>query len=278
MQSHDELLKGIIDIHIHSAPDVRERRLSDIELAREAARVGAKAIVIKSHVVPTMDRAFIAEQVVPGIRVFGGLTLNAHVGGINPLAVITAIKMQAKLIWLPTSYSANERKRQGASDGVETVVDSKVVPELIDVLRLVAQHNVVLCTGHLTPYEIQVVVEEAKKQGVNKIVVNHPEWPTVAMSLEEQQNLVSYGVYFERCYARSLGGGKYESNLARNLQAIEKIGYESTIIATDGGQVENPLWSQALGEYLSYMLKAGISQTQLDTMTKVNPAGLLDLA
>lgn len=273
----EQLLKGVIDIHIHTSPDVRQRRLDDIELATEARRVGARAIVIKSHVVPTMDRALIAERIVPGVRVFGGITLNAHVGGINPLAVETAIKMQAKLVWLPTSYSANERGRLGANDGVKVVEDGKVVPSLLEVLKIVAKHDVILCTGHSTPRETQIIIDEAKKQGVNKIVVNHPEWRSVDMSIEEQKSLVSYGVYFERCYARALGGGKYDKNFKRNLEAIEKVGYDSTIIATDGGQVENPVWSEALGEYLDFMLKSGISQQQLDQMTKYNPAKLLGL-
>ena len=274
---YESLLKDVIDIHIHTSPDVRQRRLNDIELAVEAKRVGARAIVIKSHVVPTMDRAAIAETVVPGIRVFGGLTLNAHVGGLNLLAVETALKMNAKFIWLPTSYSANERSRSQATDGVEVVKNGKAVPVLRDIFQLVAASDAALCTGHSTPKETQILVEEAKKQGVKKIIVNHPEWRTVDMSLEEQKNLVSEGVYFERCYARALGGGQYDKNFQRNLEAIEKIGYQSTIIATDGGQVENPLWSEALGEYLDFLLKAGISQEQLDHMVKRNPALILGL-
>ena len=276
MADTDKLLQGVIDIHIHTNPDIRGRRLNDIELATEARRVGARAIVIKSHLVTTMDRAAIARVVVPEIDIFGGIVLNPHVGGLNAIAVDTAIKLGAKFVWLPTSFSANERKHQGKSDGIETVVDGKVVPALLPILKMVAEADVALATGHLTPAESLVVVEEARKQGVKKIVINHPEWMTVNMSIDDQKRLSQFDVFFERCYARNVGG-KYDKNFRRNLDAMEVLGFDSTIVATDGGQVENPMWSDALAEYIGFLLQAGVPQAALDQMTKVNPAKMLGL-
>lgn len=276
MTDTEKLLQGVIDIHIHTNPDIRVRRLNDIELATEAKRVGARAIVIKSHLVTTMDRATIARVAVPGIEVFGGIVLNPHVGGLNAIAVDTAIKLGAKFVWLPTSFSANERKHQGKSDGIETVVDGKVVPALLPILKMVAEADVALATGHLTPAESLVVVEEARKQGVRKIVVNHPEWMTVDMSIDDQKRLAEFDVFFERCYARNVGG-KYDKNFRRNLDAMEALGFESTIVATDGGQVENPVWSEALAEYIAFLLQSGVPRADVDRMTKANPAKVLGL-
>ena len=277
MTNTEKLLQGVIDIHIHTNPDIRVRRLNDIELANEARRVGARAIVIKSHLVTTMDRAAITRFAVPGIEVFGGIVLNPHVGGLNAIAVETALKLGAKFVWLPTSFSANERKRQGKSDGVETVVDGKVVPALLPILKMVAEADVALATGHLTPAESLVVVEEARKQGVRKIVVNHPEWMTVDMSIDDQKRLAQFDVFFERCYARNVGG-KYDKNFRRNLDAMEALGFDSTILATDGGQIENPAWSEALAEYIGFLVDAGVPQEAIDRMTKVNPASVLGLS
>jgi len=276
MSDRENLLAGVIDIHIHTSPDVRERRLDDLALAAEAKRVGARAIVIKSHVVPTMDRAWIAERATPGVRVFGGIVLNPHVGGLNPVAVETAIRMGAKIVWLPTSWAANERRRQGRDDGVETVVDGKVVPALQPILNLVAAGDVALATGHLSAAESLVVVEEARKRGVERIIVNHPEWTTVDMSIAEQKTLAEFGVYFERCYARN-AGGKYDKNFRRNLDAMEVLGFDTTIVATDGGQVENPMWSEALAEYIAFLLDAGVPSQAVEVMTKRNPARVLGL-
>ena len=272
----EALLEGVIDIHIHTNPDVRKRRLDDLELAAEARRVKARAVVIKAHFLPTMDRAAIAQKATPGIEVYGGLVLNPHVGGLNRLAVDTALKLGARIIWLPTSWSSNERLRHGKSDGVVCVRDGQVVPELIDILSMIAERNVALATGHLTPEEILIVVEEAKKRGVQKIVINHPEWTTVDMPIAMQKTLAPYGVFFERCYARNVGG-KYESNFRCNLEAMEAVGFESTIVATDGGQTENPIWSEALASYIDFLLQAGVPHEAVRRMTVENPARVLGL-
>jgi len=271
-------LTGVIDMHIHSAPDIRKRSLDDIQLSREAKRVGVRAIVIKSHLVPTMDRAWLVNQINPDVKMFGSITLNHPVGGINPYAVDTALNLGAKIVWMPTVWSSKHRELTGKSGGIDTVRDGKVVPALVDVLKLIAEKNAILATGHLSSEEIFVVVEEARKQGVEKIVITHPEFFVVNMSIQEQKRMVEdYQVYLERCYAQPIGGGKYKSNLADNVRAIEEVGYESTIVSTDGGQVENPIWSQALTEYIQYLTDHHIPQYAIDTMTKRNPAKMLDL-
>lgn len=277
IQEREALLQGVIDLHIHTKPDVRPRKFSDIELAQEAARVGARAVVIKSHHVPTADRAYLAETVAPGVRVFGGITLNPSVGGLNPAAVETAIKLGAKIVWLPTIWSAHERKLAGKSDGVESVVNGRIVPALVSILELIARYDVALATGHLSPAEIITVVDKAKTVGVNKIIVNHPEWWSTKLSLSEQKNLVPYGVFFERCYVLRQPGQNFEKNFANALQAIESVGYESTILATDVGQIENPVWSEAFSEYIAYLLAAGLPPKIMDKMTKDYPAQLLGL-
>src|SRR6266508_3906304 len=95
-------LTGTIDLHIHSAPDVGPRKMDDLEVARQAAQRGMRAILLKSHWTLTADRAYLVEKVVSGIRVFGGLALNQSVGGFNPAAVEVALKMGAAQIWMPT--------------------------------------------------------------------------------------------------------------------------------------------------------------------------------
>ncbi len=271
-------LEGIIDLHIHSDPDLRKRSHNDVELAREAVRVGARSILIKSHFLPTTDRAWHLQNRFPKLSVFGSLTLNPSIGGINPFAVETALKLGAKIIWLPTLFAKNHRSIHNDSGGLEVLKNNKVVPKLIDIFKLIAEYDVVLATGHISPKEIFICVEEAKKQGVKKIIITHPEFHIVNLSIHQQQQLVmDYDVFFERTYAQPIGGGKYQSNLATNLKAIEEVGYESTIISTDSGQIENPPWSQALQHYLQYLYNQGISKRKIDTMSKHNPAIMLNI-
>lgn len=278
-ESTIDRLKGVIDMHIHSKPDIRERRSSDIELAEEARRLGLRAIVIKSHVTPTVGRAWIAEQVMPGVQVFGGITLNREVGGLNPYAVSTAVKMGGKIVWLPTIWAANERRRgNGKEDGIQLISGSKLVPELEEILKIIADADITLGMGHQSFQEAFVVAERARELGVSRVVINHPEWPTVGITIEEQKKLLSLGVYFERTFARRpLGQTAYVSNFPINLEAIREVGYESTIISTDGGQTDAPYWGEAIKRYVDFLFESGLSEKAIDVMTRKNPAKMLGL-
>lgn len=280
-------LQGVIDMHVHTNPDLRHRAYDDLELTDAAIRVGARAIVIKTHQGTTMDRAYLCnaynQRVNHGnnnFTMFGSITMNKVVGGINPVAVETALKLGAKVVWLPTASARNhiEKMHLNPRNVVEVVKDGKVVPELLDVFELVKEHDAVLGTAHVSPEECFVVVEAARKAGVKKIVVTHPEWWLVGMSVEDQLRMVKdYDVILERCYAQNLGNGKYKSNLPDNLELIRKVGYQHVMVDTDGGQVENPHWELAIQEYMQYLVDHGIPMEQVRYMTHTIPARLLGL-
>jgi Family of unknown function (DUF6282) len=80
-------LDGVIDIHVHTAPDSVPRSIDAIDLAKLAESRGMRAIVLKNHYEPTASVAYLVQKVVPGIQVFGGIDLNLSVGGMNPIAV-----------------------------------------------------------------------------------------------------------------------------------------------------------------------------------------------
>ena len=283
----NELMKGVIDMHVHSNPDLRIRAYDDFELMEAGIRVGARAIVIKTHQGTTMDRAYLCNrhnQIVHGgdndFTMFGSITLNRVVGGINPKAVDVALRLGAKVVWLPTASAKNHLAKMGQdpAEGVDVVVDGKIVPELETVFSLIREQNAVLGTAHISPRECFVVVEAARKAGVKNIVVTHPEWWIVGMSLEDQLRLVKdYDVILERCYAQNMGGGKYKSNLAENVEVIQAVGYRNVAVATDGGQTENPHWELALAEYIQYLLDHGIPQEQVYYMTHTIQRRLLGL-
>lgn len=280
-------MKGVIDMHVHTNPDLRKRAYDDFELMEAGIRVGARAIVIKTHQGTTMDRAYLCNrhnQIVHGgsndFTMFGSITLNKVVGGINPKAVEVALKLGAKVVWLPTASAKNHlaKMKQDPSAGVDVVVDGKIVPELKDVFQLICEHNAVLGTAHVSPEEAFVVVEAARKAGVKNIVVTHPEWWIVDMSLEDQLRIVKdYDVVLERCFAQNMGGGKYKSNLPDNLEVIKAVGYEHVMVDTDGGQTENPNWEIALKQYMQYLVDHGIPEEHVYHMTRTIPSRLLGL-
>ena len=278
-------LKGVIDMHVHTSPDIRERAYTDFEMMEAGIKVGARAIVIKSHHGTTMNRAFLVNEhnkiVHNGdndFTMFGGITLNYVIGGLNPVAVETGLKMGAKVIWLPTTNATNQLKMNGKTGGIQCLNNGKVVEPLKEIFRMIKEYDAILGTGHLASEEIFHIVDQAKSMGLNKIVVTHPEFWVVGMSHEDQIRIVrDYGVYLERCYAQPVGGGVYKSNLEDNLSIIKKVGYKNVMVDTDGGQVENPHWELAIEEYMQYLLDRGITEEQIDFMTKKIPSMLLGL-
>lgn len=277
------MIKGIIDLHYHSAPDVKPRKLNDLELMEQGVAMGARGVVIKTHFSPTAGRANLVNQVRwekypdSDFELFGGIALNRSVGGLNPYALETELKMGAKVVWLSTVDSENEFQKLGKSGGIRLVENGRAVPELTPILELIRDYDVCLQTGHASADEIFPIVETARKAGVQKIVITHPEYHIVGMTLSQQEQIVrDYGVYLEREYAQPVGS-RFVSNLESNAEAIQTIGAEHIILATDSGQVNAPFWRDAVRESMDYYLSVGISESNLRTMMIMNPAKMLGL-
>jgi hypothetical protein len=281
---NENRLHGVIDMHIHSAPDVRERRLDDLQIMEAAIERGIRAVVIKSHMVPTMDRATLVNRIagekygdVP-FTMYGGITLNRSVGGLNPWAAEAACKLGAKVIWLPTMSAENHIQKSGKGPAVKVTEDGKIVEALKDIFQVAKDFDVVLATGHISDKECFVVAEAARAFGVRKLVVTHPEFWVVGMSLEDQIKIVrDYDVLLERVYAQPIGGGKYKKNLADNVEAVKAIGAAHLVVSTDGGQMQNPPWFETITEYVDTLYEAGFSAGDIRQMTHTNPARLLGI-
>lgn len=280
----ENVMQGIIDMHIHAAPDVRARKLDDLELMEASVQRGVRAIVLKSHNVPTADRAYLVNRVAaekyPDVKftVFGGLCLNHPVGGLNPDAVETSLKLGAKVIWLPTNTAENHYRKNGKdpSKGVVVTRDGKAVDELQDIFALVKQYNAVLATGHIGAEECFPVVEAARAAGVEKIVITHPEFWVVGMTPEQQADIVrKYDVLLESVYAQPVNGS-YKINIPDNIAAMKAIGPEHFVISTDSGQTVNPYWYESYTKYFKAVSEVFTSE-QVRRMTHDNPAWLLDI-
>ena len=276
-------MRGIIDLHYHSGPDVKPRKLNDLELMEQGVALGARAVVIKTHFAPTADRAFLVNQIhrekYPNsdFELIGSIALNRSVGGLNPYALETALKLGAKVVWLPTLDAENQLIKDGKSGGIPLVRDGKAVPELMPVFELIRDYDACLQTGHISGEECFPVVEAARSAGVKKIVITHPEYHIVGMSLEQQIAIVrDYGVMLEREYAQPVGD-RFVSNLGSNVEAIREVGAEHIILATDSGQVNTPYWRDAVQESIRYYRAAGIAERELQQMMICNPAQMLGI-
>ena len=281
MLSYDDIdLTGTIDFHIHTAPDIRPRKLDALEAARQAALRGMRAIVLKSHWTLTVDRASLAQQVTPGLRVFGGLALNESVGGFNPAAVEAALQAGAIQIWMPTVSAAAHRHPPPPHGLTVADQDGRLHPGVHDILRLVAEHDAILGTGHLSTPEIMLLVPQARAAGVRKLIITHPEHTPVEMPALMQEELRDrYGVLFERCLISTLASDGYEPIPFSALAAtIRRVGYASTLISTDLGQPENMYPAEGFASYIAQLRAAGFDSAAIDCMSRENPARLLGLS
>ena len=278
-------LTDVIDMHVHTAPDLCQRTYNDLELTSSAIRAGARAIVIKGHHCSTVARAALCNAYNRKLFennsfvMYGGLVLNYEAGGLNPQAVQTALEMGAKVIWLPTVDAENDCRKHGKSGGIR-MTDDRGVPamELRRIFSLIRDYDAVLATGHISPEEIRCVVDSARNIGVQKIVVTHPEYWVVDMCLEKQKELITdYHVILERCFMQPLKNGQWVNNAERNLAAIQKLGAESTILSTDCGNPATPPWEESMGQYLQFMANHHVSREALKMMTKTTPSRLLGL-
>lgn len=192
-----QTLEGAIDIHAHSDPDGVQRSIDAIDLARLAKSRGMRAIVLKNHYEPTASLASIVRKEVPGIEVFGGISLDLTVGGVNPAAVEWMTKVRGgygRVIWLPTFDSEAQVKLTNANRPFAPVTkDGRVLPAVIQVMSIAARNNLVFETGHSSPSESLLLVEEAKRQGVKHIVVTHaltnPGGPTTITEIGKAARL-----------------------------------------------------------------------------------------
>jgi Family of unknown function (DUF6282) len=284
MSPADELLLGAIDMHVHSSPDLLPRKIDDLELAALAERAGMRAIVLKSHYTLTADRAQLVQKLHPNIAVFGGLALNyPSCGGFNPLAVQAAIAHGAKVIWMPTlsavSHLAHHPLPFAAPTGARglriTDEDDKILPEVIEILDLIAAAGIVLATGHLSAEESLMLVPEARRRKVERIVVTHPEIPFLHIPVGAQRELAAAGAMIERVFVVTTQNPPVP--LSTITEGVRAVGYESTVMATDFGQPRNVDPVEGLRTYIAAMLNAGFSESEVRRMVQQNPAALLGL-
>jgi hypothetical protein len=290
-----ELVRGAYDLHIHVEPDVIPRRITDLDLARRYQELGLAGFVLKSHYVPTAERAAVVRAAVPAVRALGAIVLNNPVGGLNPIAVEIAARCGARIVWMPTVDAANEaaehalrpagaklplwarlqdelRERGIAAPPVQVVDEAgTLLPAAHAVLRVVAAHQLVLATGHLSRDEIFMVVEAALAHGIRQIVVTHPDYPTQNLSIEEQTQLAQRGVFLERCVAPAYTG---KVAWERMFEAIRATGPEHSVLSTDLGQPANPPVEDGLALVADRLLEAGFREEEVFTMAVTNTVRL----
>jgi len=276
----DADLRGAIDIHVHSLPDDRPRALDVAEAARNARERGMRAIVIKSHYEFTAGLAYLVRKQVPGIEVFGGVDLNRPVGGMNPAALDYMAKVTGgygRVVWMST-FDAENQVRFSKEDRPSVIVsrDGALLPETKAVIAAIAKYNMTLATGHVSPAEGLEMIREARRAGVQRIVVTHAMNPPISMTVAQMQEAAALGAFVE-FVGGSLTTPDASERMNRFAAAISQIGARFCILSSDLGQAGNALPTDGFAAFIAAMRARGISDADLDLMTRQNPARALEL-
>jgi hypothetical protein len=277
-------LTGVIDIHVHSDPDSTPRSIDAIDLAKLAKQRGMRGLVLKNHYESTAALAYIVRKEVPGIEIFGGIDLNRSVGGINPAAIERMVLMKGgwgKVVWMPTFDNENQVKSSRENRPFVSISkNGKLLPEVEDVIRLVAAHQLTLETGHSSAADGLLIVHAARQAGVQHVVVTHAMADPIRMTIAQMQQAAREGAYIEFVYGATLpanNGTPALLSMSDYAKAIRAVGPQSCILSSDLGQPGRVLHPDGLAQFFQALRKEGISQADIDLMSKTNSARALGL-
>jgi len=301
-----EWLNGLIDLHMYNAPCVFERTFDAIELAKQCREAGYRAIVLKNHFYPTIEGAYLARKMVPGIETYGSIVLNPQVGSLNPWAVDAAILLGAKMIWMGNMYAGTLSEKPFRSEygwgsmvpmthkwvtrptkrwmlhkpiNIIDLKTDELLPEVYDIINIIAENDVILNTCHISKRECKVLIPEARKAGVKKIIIDHipiipdPD-PERYWKVEEAKEIAKEGAILEH-----IAGGyiKHPKETKLLAEFIKEVGADKCELASDCGAMIEMHPIESMRYFILTLLKNGISEREIKMMTKENPAKLLNL-
>ncbi|HJZ78534.1 MAG TPA: DUF6282 family protein, partial [Vicinamibacterales bacterium] len=276
----DQVLRGTIDIHVHSDPDNVPRSLDGIEAAKQARARGMRAIVLKNHYDPTAGLAYLARKEAPGLEVFGGIDLNLTVGGMNAAAVEHLTQVAGgwgRIVWMSTFDAENQVRYSKESRPFVTVArNGALLPETRAVIAAIAKHRLVLATGHVSADEALMLLREGRQQGVEHMVVTHAMMAPVLMDVAKMQEAARTGAFVE-FVGGSLTAADAAERVDRMADAIRRVGPQFCIVSSDLGQKGNALPTDGFAAFLLALRSKGLSVSDVDRMSKQNPAKLLAL-
>ena len=292
-----ELFKGAYDLHVHSGPDIVPRKGDDPEFCQRYIDAGFRGYCIKNHYFCTSQRARIMNHYFPELNIIGAVCLNKTMGGLNALAVDTAGRDGAKLVWLPTLDAKNEidftfgeqctydtlpawaqrmkelRDKGIVNNGIYILDDEgRLIPEIKDVMKAAADHDMIVCTGHLSKKEIFELAIKASDLGVKKLVVTHGTWASLGLSKKDQRELAELGCIIEQCSANIKPA--YGITWDGMYDTLKYVGPENCILSSDCGNRNKPYPVESLQIFAENCIKNGFTEQDIRIMAVVNTTKL----
>lgn len=290
------VMKGALDLHCHPGPSLIPRRIDVVEAAKQAAKAGLAAVLVKDHHLPTVRDVYYAKKyALPKnlkVDLIGGIALNHSVGGLNPYAVEAALHFGARIVYLPTVSSRSHQEHhqkevRGAhfpatekpllkAEPIFLLNDKGQLPkELALIMGQVRDADAILSTGHLSVPEIKAVLNMAKDMGIRRLVVNHPTF-IIEANDREIVEFVQKGAMIEFSACMSDPRSKFYSIPPEELyRLIQLIGIHSVSIGSDLGQHDTPPFVEGLMVVADSLFEAGMKKKEVRRLFRENPAKLL---
>ena len=288
-----ELLNGAIDMHVHGYPEISlgvTNCVEDIENFELAQSYGMKAIVLKSHVWPSIGSVYHINEKLKDIDIFSSITLNETSGGVNGYVAELAVKQGAKVIWLPTWSAKHDIKKQGFSSFMKkqinlmnsihesfgiSICDNKgLTSGMNEVLEVAIEYNIPICTGHISPIESINLAKECKAKKFDKIIFSHPIIPLVGASIDEIQEFVRLGGLVEFTFYPTLPHMQ-KNSLKEIADTILMLGPQNCIISSDYFNIGSPPVYEMLRMFIVGLLEQNLSIDDIKVMLHSNPEKML---
>lgn len=285
------LMKGAVDLHVHSGPSVMARQVDHFQAVEEAAAAGMRGILFKDHHYSVAPFLPIMERVLGhhGVAMYGGVVLNNTIGSLNPHAVDFNLKSGAKLVWMPTAHSLNHirntHRKSRLATNVQlkkpvavTVLDARgdLLDECKEILDSIAEFDAILSSGHLHIGEVWVLFEEARARGVKRLLVNHPMYG-LHCTAEDVSELVRMGALIEQSACLYVDSRFNYFTPEELREHIDAAGPAHSALGSDLGQVDNPSPVEGLKQMIRLCLALGYTDEEVKLMVQDNPARIVGL-
>ena len=299
-----DLLIGAVDGHVHACPHINGRSVDVFEAVEQAAAAGMRAIGLMDNFCSSVGYAALARRRLGhlGVEVFGGVILEPQVGGLSVDVVRAAIGVGypegedrhaadgARFVSLPTHHTRAvaqaERRDAAYVAGCLAIPERGPLPDaLTAILDLVAAHDVVLNTGHLSAAETLRLVDVAKARGVTRMLcpANHFT-PDDARALTALGACVEFSFFFVT-HATQVGLTHVDAErhrvdpvtLPRITELIAAVPSEHVVLSGDCGVSVLPPPVEGLREFLWSLKLCGVPETTLRLAVGANPARLFRL-
>jgi hypothetical protein len=299
------LLVGAVDGHVHACPHRNARSLDVFDAVEQAAAAGMRAIGLMDNFCSSVGYAALARRRLGhlGVEVFGGVILEPQVGGLSVDVVEAALALGyanddkshpadgARFVSLPTHHTRAVARMEGRDANYVAaclaIPEAGVLPEpLPRILDIIAAHDIVLNTGHLSAAETLRLVEHARARGVSRILC-----PANYFTADDVRATTALGAYAELSFffvthATQIGLTHVDAE-KHDVQALTIPQMASLIAATpvdrlvlsgDCGVSVLPPPTEGLREFLWTLKLAGVPESTLRRAVSDNPIGLFRIA